>query len=486
MNIYELKPYIFNACDFLNISIIDNKNDTYELHFPQDLIEEFNGTKITITFDKDCAIPDTTYITFEAFLTQKIARLVSEFNDGVSSGSKTFSLNDTKVILQNKFTSCSVTYEKLDEFQNDYLLIWFKTTLNGNTVEEYLKGFKYNFQTRSISFIEDSYVEQLDSINEGIIKGYSNDLIKDVYNEVEIIAKKDAENFIVNKELELQDQLQKEVDRINEYYNILETENSKAETSKGASATEELKLLKKEKERLIEQQKKKYISEAPVVTLEPIAVILLRENIEKAVANINNNYGATSIQLVATKSPEVKCEITNDTGGPFTLTSDNQIVLESQSFSCSQCNQLKTINKQNKCGECNSDVCSGCTYQSDISGTFLCKNHQQTCQSCLRVAASSEFHKCDECNQYYCTVCNKTNKCNLCNSLKPLKGLTPDVEKVLIENNLVAQRYEVAKQGNIIVILGKKLLFKSFLVTYNHKTNQTMEIIQYGLFNKKR
>ncbi|WP_062110043.1 hypothetical protein [Bacillus niameyensis] len=490
MHLYELEPYILTSCKFLGLKATKISPSIWNIKIPQKFINEFNGQEeISISFEKNNN-PKIMFITFESYFTQKIAELVAEYNSGVSSGIRIHSIQPKLQSLKKSFSDCELNIESSTLDNNYYILIWFKTTVNLNLTEEYLKCFKYNIKTGNLETPpnDDECKALLFSIKEELIVDLPDDLIDKSLNKLYSIAKEDAEVFVQQKQEENSRALQEEVKRINQYYDLLISENEVAESSKGLSPEEEHEYLKKERESLIEQQIFKYNIRQKEVTIEPVALLLLNDKTESAIVQVSNEYGRTVVDLTAKKTPEVNCSITGTTNGPFTITSDNLIVRTDSVFSCSNCNKSLGTNKMNNCGVCHTDLCPECIKISAISQSTLCKSHYKECQTCLNTVSSEELHLCNNCGQFCCKSCNLTNICELCRSLKPISSVTPQIKQILdlLPSEVKAKKYDSAIKGNRIAILGRGSLFKSFFIVYDQPSQKIITTHKYGLFNKKR
>lgn len=488
MEIFELESYILESCKFLGIHLKPEQPHTYFVQIPSKLENEFSGMKdFFITFEKS-PDPKLTYITFESFFTQKIAKLVAEKNDGISSGIIHFKIDQSMTKLKALFTQCQISVEKRSTEQVDYILIWFKTTIKGIMIDEYLKGLKFDIKSKKIEELAGDVNEIMAGISEELIGGYDELQLDQYFEEIMQHAKKGAEQYLERKQLETLDTLNLEVKRINDYYDMLEADNQLAETSKGKDPQAEIELLKKERAALIEQQKSKYKLNFDETVIEPVAILMLRESTETAVSKVVSPHGEVNIRLSGKEALSIRCEVTNEGNGPFTITSDNKIAKTDKVFNCIPCSRLLDIHQKKACHVCNEAVCNDCKITSAVSGKVLCSKHVIECPSCLHSAGSNEQHLCSNCELFYCNKCNPTNICVACSSLKPVSGITPQIQIIL--NNMVikssAKKYDYAEKGNRIMLLGKGMLFKDFFVVFDKKENKIVHSQQFGLFNKKK
>ncbi|GAA0381299.1 hypothetical protein [Bacillus horti] len=488
MELYELKPYIIESCDYLGIDIKEISSDILLIQIPDNLKDELNGinnTKVSFVKTSD---PNITYLTFESFFTQKIAQLVADRNTGIGTGTKLLKLDAPTNYIKAQLPSCNIQLLDISQENTDYLFIWFKTTVRGNLVEEYLKGFKYNLKEDKVETYNEDINFLLEDIKDELLLDVNEAHLDTVLREMLSLAKEDAEIFIEKKKIENKEILDKEIKRINDYYDMLYYENQLAESSKGVTPKEELELLQREREGLISQQIHKYEYKSHDTTIEPIAILMLRQTVETATVHAVNNYGQISLHINAENTISLECALTNDTNGPFTITSDDMIVQVDNAFNCSECNRLLDKSKESSCKVCDQKICNDCEEISSLSRASLCHDHTQRCQSCIEVVASDEFHLCVNCNQFYCLKCNESSLCSLCKSLQPIQGVTPQVNQIinLLPNDFSAKKYESSEKGNRVNLLGKGTLFKSFLIVFDKNTNTIIEKQKYGLFNKKK
>ncbi|GAB7386956.1 hypothetical protein BSNK01_07920 [Bacillaceae bacterium] len=488
MELYELKSYILDSCDFLGIKVKETKPGVYHIKIPEIYRDDFNGlVEIDITFEKNTD-PNLTYVTFESFFTQRLAKIVADKNTGTGSGTKILKLDDCIKTIKSKFPACETTIINREIDQTHYLYIWFKTTIRGNMIEEYLKGFKYDMKSEVIDEVTEDINMLLENINEELIDNIDESILDKMIAKLLDVAQQDARNFINKKKMENEELLQKEIQRINEYYDLLESENQLAETSKGGSTRDELELLKKERSSLIDQQIKKFRFNETDATIEPVAILLLRLLVEKATLQITNKFGSVKIELEATKNDKIKCALTKDKDGPFTVTSDHLIVKTEKTFNCVTCGNLYDHSKRNKCKLCNEEICTHCVVISAISNDKICTKHSSVCQICLETVATDELYLCANCNQFYCKKCNPSNICSLCNSLTPVSSITPQLKLIidLLPADISARKYEYAEIGNRIAVLGKGLLFKNFYLVYDKKEKKIIELQKFNIFGKKK
>ncbi|MBN6189074.1 hypothetical protein JQN58_19650 [Aneurinibacillus sp. BA2021] len=488
MQVYELKPYILESCHFLNIKVNETIPGILNVRIPEHLKEEFNGiSEYLLTFEKS-PNPSLTYVTFESFFTQKIAKLVADHNDGISTGSKHFKVKTSIEHINQLFPECKISILQSKNQKENLLLMWFKTSIKGVLMDEYLKGFQYNIDTQKSEELTTDINSVLEGIEEELLPEYEEVTLDDLFNSLILVAQKDATNFIELKKREIQETLDKEISRINEYYDLLESENQLAESSKGQSAQQEIELLKIERQNLIEQQKIKYEFKETEITIEPVAIMLLRHHIEVAKLEVASSYGKTYININGKNPLLIKCKITQNTNGPLTVTSDNLIVKASETFQCKTCEKLLDNTKRDKCKICNNSVCKCCSTTSSLSQFTFCHDHITSCSCCLETVGVDEMHICHNCNQFYCKKCTSSNLCPLCSSLAPIKGITPSISSIiaLLPKNLSAKKYEYAEKGNRIILLGKGILFKCYFVVYDKKEKKLIEIQEFGIFNKKK
>jgi hypothetical protein len=488
MQLFQLKDYIKESCAFLGIDVVTVSEHLMRITIPQHLKNEFSGVvDYEISLIKT-SNPKQTYITFESFFTQKIAELVAEQNHGVGHILLQNPINLIVQEIARKLPNCEIRVEDKEEVKTDKLYVWCKTTVHGQLIEEYLKGFMVDVETCNVTpLVKD--LEQI--INEGTsiyIDGLSRENIDFALTNVLNEATKDAQCFVEKIKKQTDSQLNKEIERITEYYDTLIADNQAGETSKGNDPKTEMDLLIREREALIHQQELKFSMSESEVKIEPVAILLARNVVEQATLKIHSKDGYIHFNVDGENPINIHCPISDSTEGPFTVTSENILVDEKHTFVCKTCNKLFDTRKLNECMVCTELICLSCMTMSSVSKLPLCNIHIINCNICLGACAESEQHLCTNCNQFYCSNCNPGNLCPLCDSIEPISSITPTVQRILkaMPNSIKSKKFEYAEKGNRIALLGKGLLFKEFFVIYDKKEDRVVEIQEFGLFNKRK
>lgn len=488
LELYHLKDYIKESCKFLGIEVTPFSEDVLRIGIPNILLDEFAGVReYWISFVRT-SDPKQTYITYESFFTQKLAKLVAERNHGVSHIFKRYSITSLINQVNRLFPNCKVEITDKNQSEQDMLYIWCKTTIQSNLIEEYLKGFQFDFKTKTVVPLNEEISQILAGSQEKTIEGIEKEEVEDAVRKIIKESEKDAEQFVRNVTKQTVSQLQKEIQRITEYYDTLISENQLAETSKGKDSKEEIKLITSERESLIYQQKLKYSLTEKDITIEPVSLLFLRSSIENAVVHVYKGKGHYRFTLIGDQTLDLSCAVSGSREGAFTVTVDNLIVNEQNSFNCSSCKQVYDNRISSKCKVCRDSLCPSCKSESVVSKLPLCNSHALTCATCLESCAENEQHLCKHCNQFYCRNCNPGTMCPLCISMAPLNSVTPSVQRILValSQNFKSKKYDYAEKGNRIALLGKGMLFKEFFLIYDKLTDQIIEMQEYGMFNKKK
>ncbi|MNW47430.1 hypothetical protein D3C74_247590 [compost metagenome] len=488
LEFFQLKDYIKESCAFLGIDVVMISEHLMRITVPQHLKNEFSGVVEYEISLIQTSNPKQTYITFESFFTQKLAKLVAEQNHGVGHILLKYPIDLMVDEITKKFPNCEIGVENKEQVEIDKLYVWCKTTVHGQLIEEYLKGFEVNVETGSVTpLVEDLEQIILEGINvsiDGLSKEKLDMALSNVLNEASI----DAERFVDKIKKQTNNQLLHEITRINDYYDTLIAENQAGETSKGNDPKTEIDLLVKEREALIHQQKLKFSMSENEVTIEPVAILAARNIVEHATVRIHRNDGHTLLKVNGDNPINIHCSISGSTEGPFTITSDHVLVAEKHTFTCTTCNKLFDERKLNGCMVCTDPICPSCMTISSVSKQPLCNAHNINCHTCLQSCAEVEQHLCTNCNQFYCSNCNPGNLCPLCKSITPISSITPTVQRIIkaMPNSIKSKKFEYAEKGNRIILVGKGLFFKEFLVIYDKKEDQIVEIQEFGMFNKKK
>lgn len=488
MEFFQLKDYIKESCAFLGIDVVTITEHLMRITIPQHLKNEFSGVvEYEISLIKT-SNPKQTYITFESFLTQKLAKLVAEQNHGVGHILLKYPIDLMVEEIIKKFPNCDIGMENKEQVEIDKLYVWCKTTVHGQLIEEYLKGFEVNVETGSVNpLLEDLEQILLKGTNvsiDGLSKEKLDLALSAVLNE----ASKDAKRFVDKISKQTNNQLLHEINRITDYYDTLIADNQAGETSKGNDPKTEIDLLVKEREALIHQQHLKFSMSENEVIIEPVAILVARNIVEHAAVRIHRNDGNTLLRVHGDNPINIHCSISDSTEGPFTITSDHVLVAEKHSFMCTTCNKFFDERKLNGCMICTDPICPSCMTISSVSKKPLCNAHKINCPTCLQPCAEVEQHLCTNCNQFYCSNCNPGNLCPLCKSITPISSITPTLQRIIkaMPNSVKSKKFEYAEKGNRIALIGKGLLFKEFFVIYDKKEERVIVIQEFGLFNKKK
>lgn len=539
----ELKNFLEQSCNFLDIGLEQLSEDNYNLIIPSALKEHFNNSnKFAITFDKENNDYNKTYITNESFLIQKIAKLVADMGHGVTTGEINLVNNVTVDKVESLFSDCKVDNIITEKIPIDFFLVCIKITMRLNKIEEFLHCYKYNIKTKECTEIQIPNEEYIQNIHTRAFSEYSKENILSYYDDILPCIKQTVKNRFNEKQKEYAKICAEEISRINEYYDILLKENSLPEATQASSIYDSLII---EKTNLINEQKKKFQISEDNIIVEPISVCIIRENIAKSNIDISNKFGKTNLNISDTD--EISCYYTNSKHIPFTITSDNHICSNDNAFNCSVCNKKYYINRKQICSISHNEICEDCSVISKISNKIISKEHSHYCGNCGTLVANDESFICDKCNHsfclacnhlYYCEVCksklcdncknisatnsriycnihsthcptcnsviginelhtcsscgisycsncNPNNLCKLCSGLVSINKHNPDIEKLITDFNLKAGSYEFNKMGKIAIVVGKKLFVKTFLAVIDLEEYKIINKVNYNLFGKK-
>lgn len=64
--------------------------------------------------------------------------------------------------------------------------------------------------------------------------------------------------------------------------------------------------------------------------------------------------------------------------------------------------------------------------------------------------------------------------------------ISNQMQKLIASLDLSANKFELSENEYRVYVLGKGMVFKSFLLCYDKIQNKTVELIKYGLFNRKK
>ncbi len=540
----ELKNFLEQACNFLHIGLEQLSEDDYNLIIPSELTEQFNNSdKFAITFNKDNNDYNKTYITNESFLIQKIAKLVADMGQGVTTGEIDLVNNVTVEKVESLFSDCKVDNITTEKTPIDYFLVCIKITMRLNKIEEFLHCYKYNINTKECTEVQIPSEEYIENIKTRAFSEYSQENILSYYDDILPFIKQTVKNHFNEKQTEYSKMCAEEISRINEYYDILIKENSSPESTQEPSICDTLNI---EKTNLINEQKKKFQISDDNIIVEPISVCIIRENTAKSNIDISNKFGKTNLSI--SNTDEISCYYTNSKNIPFTITSDNHICGSDNTFNCADCDKKYYISRKRICSISHKEICEDCSVISKISNKIISKEHSHYCSNCGILVANDESFRCDKCNhafclacnhlQYceicksklcddcknisatsnriycnehsthcptcnsviginelhtcsncgisYCSNCNPNNLCRLCSKLVSIDKHNPNIERLITDFNLKAGSYEFNRMGKIAIIVGKKLFAKTFLVVIDLEKYKIINRIDYNLFGKKR
>jgi hypothetical protein len=488
MELFQLKEYIKESCAFLGIDINASSEENWHISIPGHLVDEFSGvSEYLLSFTKTNN-PKHTYITFESFFTQRLAKLVADRNHGVGHSVKRYSISSKLIELKKQFPKCEIKLVNETEASTDMLYVWCKTTIVSQLTEEYLKGFKVDLESGIVEPLQEDVNLLIDQSNVHSINGLSKEKLEQAFSTVLQNASKDAERFVEQVAKQINIQLNTEIKRITEYYETLIAENQAAETSKGNDPKMEVELLAREREALIHQQRLKYSIEENDITIEPVAMLVVRNIVEQATANIESFAGKAQIIISGNAPLSLQCQVSKSNEGPYIITSEGLLVAEVHSFICKTCNKLLDDNQMSGCKVCADLICHSCQVVSSVSKKPLCYSHAVTCTTCLMECAEEEQHLCKQCNQFYCRNCTPGSICPLCMTIAPIRSITPVIQQVLssLPKQFKSKKFDFAEKGNRLALLGKGLMFKDFYVIYDKKEKRIVEMQEFGFFNQKK
>ena len=367
MNITELKNFLYNACLYLGIELSYRENENLQLKIPDNLLEEFNGEKqYEITFDKDKADENITYVTNEAFIVQKIASLVAEQNNGVTVGKVEFPDLITQESISKLFPDCKIEDFEKNSIDGNFLIATIKITMRLNKIEEFLLSFRCNLQTGECFEIPVPSEVYARNITQAEPFGYTNEQFLFCWDRIMPFVTACTENLYQEKQSENKELCNLEIDRINEYYDLILSEQKEADEKTTS-------ILKNERESLINEQVKKFTIAKNSVTVEPISFCLVNEKSTITKLTILNRFGNVSTSLYTPE--EIKCQYTGLINSSYTITSDNKICCTDKAFICSNCGKRYYEEKKRFCSVCNAQLCDDCATFSKETKENYCPRH---------------------------------------------------------------------------------------------------------------
>lgn len=536
--------YLIAACEFLKIELTRQSETEFHLTIPDELAEDFNNEKeYDITFKKELADHNRSYITTESFLIQKIAKLTADIGCGVTIGEISSACDVTEEKVREMFCDCRIESFEKTRTPVDFLIVTAKITMRLNKIEEFIHCYKLNIKNGECAEIPLPETEYITSISPVKAEKYNSEIISNLYESVVPHITDSANTHFSEKQNEYAGFCSKEIERINEYYDLLIKEK---EDSSDEDRNESINLLKLEKENLINEQNKKYAISKNSVTIEPVSVSLIRETGEKAEIKLSNNYGNIIFNISSLK--EIKSFYSENTNLPLTITSENHLCNASETFFCAECGRKHYIGNAKKCSVCGKEVCKECAVISPVSGAVVCKEHSRKCPSCNAVVTEKEVFTCGQCGKQLCLACNnKVERCSTCNTIlcddcktksaasgkvfcknhtalciacnspvgsnefatcsscsvnyciRCTSGNTcrmcatlrlPDAEgmqivRMLSAFNLKASSFTYSKSGYVAVVKGKKM-FGGFIAVIDLRNNKLIKKTEFGMFGNKK
>jgi hypothetical protein len=249
----------------------------------------------------------------------------------------------------------------------------------------------------------------------------SKEKVPDIENIEEITsfmlqkANEEGASFVKEKTKEVSKELEKEIKRIHDYYDLLHLEDAFAETSSTVETREEREeSLHSERALLIEQQKTKYTFHEEDLTIVPVEVLFLTEEVETCTMHVSNSFGSQTLSLSGNMETPFVCSLTKHTEGPFTILSDGRVLLQEKARVCTECLQTFDYTKMKLCAVCDTSICQSCSKRSSISQAALCSKHAASCEGCGQQVATNEIQECGSCRDKFCRSCLSGELCEFC------------------------------------------------------------------------
>lgn len=536
--------YLIAACEFLKIELTRQSETEFHLTIPDELAEDFNNEKeYDITLKKELADQNRSYITTESFLIQKIAKLTADIGYGVTIGEISSVCDVTEEKIQEMFCDCRIDSFEKTKTPVDFLLVTSKITMRLNKIEEFIHCYKLNINSGECIEIPLPESEYITSISPIKAEEYNSETISKLYETVVPHITDTVNTHFSEKQTEYAGFCSKEIERINEYYDLLIKEK---EESSDDDKAESLNLLKLERDNLINEQNKKYAISKNSVTVEAVSVCLIRETGEKADIKLSNNYGSIAINISSLK--EIKSFYSDNTTLPLTITSENHLCNAGETFFCAECGKKHYVGNSKKCSVCGKVICNECAVISPVSGAVVCKEHSRQCPSCNAVVTekevfscgqcgkqlclacnskvercsicntllcndckttsavsgkafckkhtavciacnspvgSNEFATCSSCSVNYCLRCTNGNTCKMCATLRPADAEGMQIVRMLSAFNLKASSFTYSKSGYVAVVKGKKM-FGGFIAVVDLRNNRLISKKEFGMFGNKK
>jgi len=417
MGTNELKHYLFEAFNLLQFPCEMVEDEIYEVQFPEKFKDLFNGDSMLFSFQKEHAVK-ANFITTESFLVKTVARLITQIKNPLMKGKIYFSLDEIKNAIPERFSSDNQFHYKNPIIKTShYILFWVKFTLKGFKNEESIKIIRYDLEKKVFSlYNHDS--NTLFALVEDENKTVKLDNLNMIHEMLMNFSKEEGFRFVTEKNKEASNLLEREIKRIHDYYDLLESEDAVAETSKTLETREERKnSLKAERLHLIEQQREKYSFAQGDLTILPIESLHLTETVECEEVEIRNSFAKKKFFLRADERFPFFCELTKSSHSPLTITSEGNVLSQEKVRVCSECFSTYEFTKIKFCAVCDKGICSNCSHRSHISHAVLCKDHMEECTSCKQSVSIHEIHECGSCKGKYCRWCLSGELCSLCDDL---------------------------------------------------------------------
>lgn len=406
----NIQTYCLQALDWLDMPYQEIEPGIYEVH-------HLTTDPLVITFDPN-QVSNATLITRESSVLKTIATLVATKKVPMMSGSVFFPIADQKEQLTQRFSpDHTFTYTEAGTTTNTWLIFWVKFTLKGFKDEEMIQLIRYNVEQEQFSMVPystDTLFSQIKDNNKRIRRSD----MPVIYEQLNQFSMDVGKQFITEKNEEAKTLLEKEMKRIHEYYDLLELEDSYAETADlMETRNDRIVQLQKERLHLITQQRTKYAFTTDQLTIEPIESIHLIEEIETEKLVIQTKQAKKTILLQGDQFLPFIPEDLRDQNESLSILSDGSICLTKDVRCCEECHASFHYKNIKFCALCNKTVCLHCASRSHISHAVLCKEHTSTCTSCHKTASTNEMKTCDSCKSSYCAWCISGNLCMLCDDL---------------------------------------------------------------------
>lgn len=406
----EIKSYILNCLDFLEISYKEVEKSIFEIS------SENSKENNLITFDKKNS-KKALYITKESTFFKNISAAVADKKIPILTSTLNFPLEPIIDQYKKSFSNIhKITFKDPKRGRANYIFFWVKLSLKSFKNEEKIEIFKYDIENKKFSIFKHSS-EELFKL---LIDNEKNTRVvgkKEIENSLLLFAEKHSNKFIEEKNEEAKELLEEEVERINNYYDLLENEDSSGETfGQSGNKNDKKEHLLNERNNLIQQQILKYNFSSDDLTIEILECLHVNEIVEEIKLNIKSKYISKTFKI---KSDEkFKFDSVNFTEeNKLHLLSDGEVTVEKNACECSQCKKSYRLSTIKHCAICDKETCPNCASRSVISHAVLCKKHVETCTSCHKTVATTEMEECQSCGSTYCKWCLSGGYCSLCNDL---------------------------------------------------------------------